>query len=418
MFENRETSARLVQIKGSMVNPLAQLGAPSLLVIDDDPVTGLLVVRAAREVGYQAVLVSNFNDFQEALNSNTAIVIVDVLLPDVDGVEIVRYLADQKASAGLVLTCGKDKRLLQSVEMLARAQKLWVVGTLNKPFSSNELTDLLRDVEPEILQRTMQFPVLPSTKELQRGLENGEFEVHYQPKVDLETLEPTSVEALVRWRHPRLGLLNPGRFIAMCEDADLITPLTEVVIHRALTQCGEWQASGLDLKVSINLSARSLNDLDLPDVFAKLVDEYGVSADKIVLEVTEGWLQESMVTALDILTRLRIKGFELSIDDFGTGYSSLQRLKNVPFSELKIDQSFVSGAHKNKEQQAIIRSSVDLAKQLGLRTVAEGIETQDDWDLMSTVECDEAQGFFISEPLPGEQIAPWFAHWNKSLGAA
>ncbi|MEM7282407.1 MAG: EAL domain-containing response regulator, partial [Pseudomonadota bacterium] len=401
-----------------MNNSLAQLGVPSLLVIDDDPTTGLLVVRAAREAGYQAILVSNFEDFKSALSNNTAIVIVDVLMPDVDGVEIVRYLADEKASAGLVLTCGKDKRLLQSVEMLARAQKLWVVGTLKKPFSSSDLTDLLRDVEPEILQRTMQFPVLPSAKELKQGLDDGQFEVHYQPKVDLESLVPTSVEALVRWRHPRLGLLNPGRFISMCEDSDLITPLTEIVIHQSLSQCAEWQRQNLDLKVSINLSTRSLDNLDIPDVFDQMVRRYGVAPENIVLEVTEGWLQEKMVTALDILTRLRIKGFELSIDDFGTGYSSLQRLRNVPFSELKIDQSFVSGAHKDKDQETIVRSSIDLAKQLGLRTVAEGVETQDDWDLMSSIGCDEAQGFFISEALPGDSIGPWFNHWNKSLGAA
>ena len=401
-----------------MANAHAQFGGPSLLVIDDDPATGLLIVRAAREVGYQAVLVSNFKDFQDALSNNTAMVIVDVLLPDVDGVQIVRYLAEQKASAGLVFTCNKDKRLLQSVETLARAQKLWVVGSLSKPFSSSELTDLLRDVEPEILQRTMQFPVLPSAKELKQAVDNNEFEVHYQPKVNLETLEPTSVEALVRWRHPRLGLLNPGRFIAMCEDSELINPMTEIVVHHALSQGAKWRKRNIDLKVSVNLSAKSLNDLTLPDSFAEVVSGYGIGIENIILEITESWLQEEMVTALDILTRLRIKGFELSIDDFGTGYSSLQRLKNVPFSELKIDQSFVSGAHKNEEQRTIVKSSIDLARDLGLRTVAEGIETQDDWDIMSKLGCQEGQGFFISEPLPADQLTAWFSHWNKSLGVA
>lgn len=394
------------------------LGAPSLLIVDDDPTSGLIIVRAAREAGYQAVLVSNFKDFEQALNNQTGIVILDVLLPDVDGVEIVRYLAEKKSNAGLVLTGDKDKRLLQSVETLAKAQKLWVVGSLAKPFSSNELIDLLKDVEPEIMQRTMQFPVLPSQEELHLAIRDKEFEVHYQPKVDLETLNATSVEALVRWRHPRLGLLNPGRFIAMCEDSDLITPMTEIVVHDALSQASTWHKNGIDLKVSINLSAKSLTDLNLPDVFAEVVSGYGVGTENIILEITESWLQTEMVTALDVLTRLRIKGFELAIDDFGTGYSSLERLKNIPFSELKIDKSFVSGAHKNSEQRTIVKSSIDLAKELGLKTVAEGIETQDDWDLMSKLGCQEGQGFFIAEPLPAPQLTAWFGHWNKSLGVA
>lgn len=394
------------------------LGAPSLLIVDDDPTSGLIIVRAAREAGYQAVLVSNFKDFEQALNSQTGIVILDVLLPDVDGVEIVRYLAEKKSNAGLVLTGDKDKRLLQSVETLAKAQKLWVVGALAKPFSSNELIDLLKDVEPEIMQRTMQFPVLPSQEELHLAIRDKEFEVHYQPKVDLETLNATSVEALVRWRHPRLGLLNPGRFIAMCEDSDLITPMTEIVVHDALSQASTWHKNGIELKVSINLSAKSLTDLNLPDVFAEVVSGYGVGTENIILEITESWLQTEMVTALDVLTRLRIKGFELAIDDFGTGYSSLERLKNIPFSELKIDKSFVSGAHKNSEQRTIVKSSIDLAKELGLKTVAEGIETQDDWDLMSKLGCQEGQGFFIAEPLPAPQLTAWFGHWNKSLGVA
>jgi EAL domain-containing protein (putative c-di-GMP-specific phosphodiesterase class I) len=252
--------------------------------------------------------------------------------------------------------------------------------------------------------------------ELLQCIEGGCIDVLYQPKIDVRTLEFIAVEALIRLNHPKRGQLAPAAFLAMAEESGMIGQLTRTVFLKSLGQAAEWMGNDLPLQIAVNVSPLLLTDLGLPETFAELADQHGIARDNVVLEITESWLNEEPVAALDILTRLRMKGFNLSIDDFGTGYSTMLQLNEIPYSEMKLDQSFIRNATRDREARAIVESSIELGHKLGLKVVAEGIEKQEDWDLISDMHCDEGQGYFIARPMPGDQIPSWLTHWNTCLG--
>ncbi len=390
--------------------------SPKLLVLDSSAEMAHQIARVARRSGYDAHVCQSFDDFMRRYDSDTAVVVIDLMLKEPDGVEIIRALSSRKSPAGLLLTSRFDPRVLGAAERLAKAQGLWVIGTLTKPFSDSVLETMLVDVEEKAVERTMRFKAFPTLEDLRAGIERDELRVYFQPKIDLHTLTVHSVEALVRWQHPGLGLLSPDRFIEMSEEGGMINAVTYAVMDKSFAQCSDWMTGGLDLKVSINVSSRSLTDLDLPDKIIELVKRHGLRPEQIVLEITESWLSRDQVAVLDILTRLRIKGFDLSIDDYGTGYSTMQQLKEIPFSELKLDRSFVTDASENPDARAIVESSIKLGHELKLRVVAEGVASQADWDLVCDLKCDEGQGFFIAKPMPGPQMPNWLDRWQATLG--
>ena len=184
----------------------------------------------------------------------------------------------------------------------------------------------------------------------------------------------------------------------------------------AFSQWAQWNRNGLTVKLAVNISARSLSEMDLPDRIEQIASRHRVPCNKVVLEITESWLGQDTITALDILTRLRMKGFELSVDDFGTGYATMLQLKQIPYSEIKLDQAFIRDAATDRESRSIVEAAIALGQKLGLCVVAEGIEKQADWDLIAELGCDEGQGFYIAHPMPGEAIPDWLAHWNETLG--
>jgi len=243
--------------------------------------------------------------------------------------------------------------------------------------------------------------------ELRAGIENGQLELHYQPKAELPGGEVRSVEALVRWRHPRMGLVSPADFIPLAEHTGLIRPLTLRVLEDALAQCAAWAAEGLDLPVAVNLSARNLADPDLPDLVAERLRAAGVAPDRLKLEITESSLMADRVGARAILDRLAEMGVALSIDDFGTGYSSLAYLSDLPVSELKIDRGFVARMGGGRRDAFIVRATIDLGRSLGLSVVAEGVETEEEWCELARLGCDLAQGFFLGRPMPAAQLSGW-----------
>ncbi len=396
----------------SEINPLT----PRLLVLDSRPEMAHQIARIAERVGYDALVCKDYSDFRRRYDSDISIVVIDLMLQNPDGVEIIRALSGRRSPAGLLLTSTFDPRVLGAAERLAKAQGLWVVGTLTKPFSDSVLESMLGDVEQDAVERTMRFKAFPTLQDLREGIERDELRVYYQPKIDLGSLAVYSVEALARWQHPGLGLLSPDRFIEMSEEGGLINAVTQAVMDKSFAQCADWLTGGLALKVSINVSTRSLNDLDLPDKILELANRHQIRPDQVVLEITESWLGKDQVAALDILTRLRIKGFDLSIDDYGTGYSTMQQLQEIPFSELKLDRRFVSGASSNPDAQAIVESSIRLGHDLKLRVVAEGVASQADWDLVCRLNCDEGQGFFIAKPMPGSEMPDWLDRWQAALG--
>ncbi|MCG8379752.1 MAG: EAL domain-containing protein [Proteobacteria bacterium] len=243
--------------------------------------------------------------------------------------------------------------------------------------------------------------------DLRRAIENDQLELYYQPKIDLLRNEITSVEALVRWNHPEHGRVSPGEFMPLAERGRLIKPLTRWVSATALRESADWHKRGLNIGMSINISARDLGDSELPDVFAALIAKYGVQPDWITLEITESSIMDDPKHALTILNKLGELNFRLSIDDFGTGYSSLAYLSKLPVQEIKIDQSFVLEMNKNKSDELIVKATIDLGHNLGLKVIAEGVENEEVWHRLKQMNCDVLQGYFFSPPLEKNEFFKW-----------
>ena len=384
-----------------------------LLIVDDDPDLGNLLGRVAEKAGYDVAITADYESFTEKYEDGLSVIVIDLVMPDLDGVDVIRFLSDRDCQAGIIVASGVDERVLRTAERLAQDRGLRVLGSLSKPFPMADLRLLLSDtVDAEApLKRVLSGPSFEA-EEMRAALEHGQFDVHYQPKVEVATRRTRGVEAVVRWEHPSHGMLCPDQFVRQAEEAGLVDELTVVVMTEAFKRARDWE--DLDLSVSVNLSALSLAAIDLPERIGRLAAAAGVPAERIVLEVTETWLDSDPVTALDVLTRLKLRGFELSIDDFGTGYATLQQLRRVPFGEMKLDQSFVMGATRDTEARAIVQSSIDLGHSLGLRVVAEGVETQASWDLVHQLGCDQAQGYLIAQPMPGDEVEPWLARWLEA----
>jgi len=342
------------------------------------------------------------------------LLICDLNMPGMDGIEFLRHLADRGFEGGVILSSGSDKRVIKTVESLVQAHKLRFLGTLQKPVEEAALLTALINftgLEPKANYGPIQEL---SPEEIRAGLDAGQMETFFQPKVTVADRRVVGAECLVRWRHPERGLIQPAAFISVAEEHGLIDDLTMAVFHKAMGHLKEWTRLGHDLKVSVNVSMDNLDRLDLPEVFADIVRQAGVETGRVILEMTESRLMSNIVTSLEIITRLRLKGFDLSIDDFGTGYSSMEKLKQLPFTELKVDRSFVCGASRDSVARAILESSVQMDHALGMSVVAEGAETQADWDLLVAVGCDEVQGYFVARPMPAEDFIAWKTRWEAA----
>jgi EAL domain-containing protein (putative c-di-GMP-specific phosphodiesterase class I) len=233
--------------------------------------------------------------------------------------------------------------------------------------------------------------------------------VHYQPKVALATGALVGVEALVRWQHPTRGLLSPDQFVPLAERTGAVADLTRWVVNAALAQHRAWRDEGVDLPIAVNLAAANIVDLNLPGAIAALLEQHGVSGDRLACEISEHTVMADPVRAADVLAGLRALGVRLSLDDFGTGHSSLSYLKRLPLDEVKIDRSFVSGMTEDENDAVIVRSTIDLARNLGLCVVAEGVESAEIMVELERLRCDIAQGFHLSRPLPARELGDWLA---------
>ncbi len=388
-----------------------------ILILDDEQFMLKLLARMLENQGFTSVVCCDTG--QDALvqvdNELTRpdLILLDLNMPGMDGIEFVRYLVERQFTGSLILVSGEDERMLRTAERLVQAHKISMLGYLQKPVKPEALLAMLTQWAPPLPVESSKVKKIYSGEEIQSAIQHGALINYYQPKVAVASGAVIGVETLVRWHHPVDGLILPDQFISVAEAHGLINDLTQSVLAQAFAQARRWQQAGLELRVAVNVSMDNLASLDFQDLVVRLATENDISPHNVVLEVTESQLMGDIRVSLEILTRLRLKRFHLSIDDFGTGHSSLSQLRDIPFDELKIDQGFVHHAWKNETLRAIYDTSLALAKQLNMESVAEGVEDRDDWDLLRHTGCDLAQGNFISKPLLAEEIPGWIEVWKQ-----
>jgi EAL domain-containing protein (putative c-di-GMP-specific phosphodiesterase class I) len=313
---------------------------------------------------------------------------------------------------------GVGKRVMETAEQLAQVQGLSIVGRLQKPFRLAELEEVLaRHAEPatsSIGQPGAQF--ITHNEQLRRAVERNEFVVHYQPLIDIATGRVAGVEALARWQHPERGLIFPDNFIGRMEELGLIDQLGWIVANLGMSEVGQFaDGDGRALMLSVNASVYSLHDLKFPDILLSIAEKHGISPANLTIEITETGLIKELARTLDILTRLRIKQVKLSIDDFGTGYAMMQQLKTIPATELKIDRSFVQEMSGNDRDRIMVQKTIEMGHELGMQVLGEGVETQEQLDILRLYGCDSVQGYFFSRPLPAAKMVSWLKTYRSGL---
>lgn len=393
----------------------------SILIVDDEPDMCEFITDVADDLGFQTKSTSNPLEFPVHYSKDLDCIVMDLCMPDMDGVELIRFLGDNRCTASIIVISGMDNGIISTAEKLARDQGLNILGGLSKPISITALEDLLKNVptnqHDKIPQRKQSNDNaesnFPSVEELSKAIEKKEIVPFFQPQTRADNNELQSVEALARWVHPEKGIIPPFQFIDFAEKEGLIDKLTLSMFEQVVEHLAEWKAIGLNIGCSINFSAQSLSNLDLPDILFSLASKHGISPTLLTVEMTESALLDKGHNYLDVFTRLRMKGFKLSIDDFGTGFSSMKQLQNIPFNEVKIDRSFVMDVLHNESSKTIVQSTTELAHRLSMSIVSEGIEDQETLDFLANLGSDLIQGYFISPPLPNAEFKAWATNREK-----
>lgn len=378
-----------------------------LLIIDPDRVAGKLLASLAGGLDIEARALTTAAEFMELhAGWQPTLICLSLNVSDLDGVELIRWLSDQGSEAKLIITGDVDGKVLNTAASLAAARNLEVAGTLRKPLVSEEAIALF--------EATRMKNAAVTLREIQQAFGRGEIVLQYQPKIRLDdpTLPLQGVEALVRWHHPVQGLLAPDKFLPAIAQHGMMPELTDRVIEVAFADLARWSHLSDSFTMAVNVPGDLLHDLDLPDKIEGKAKEAGVDPRRIVIEITESVELDNQPATLDVLTRMRLKGFALALDDFGTGYSSLVELYRMPFSEIKIDRSFVSQVERDPDARTIVKSIVGLGQNLGLRVVAEGVETSRILSFLTEIGCEQAQGYFITVPLNAAAFENFARRWS------
>lgn len=387
-----------------------------VLIVDDEP--GILAVMAETARSLR-LSVATFTDPVAALkampSAQPRVLILDLSMPEMDGIEFIRHIADERlASPKLILVSGYDLATLRAAEKLAAQRDLDTLGSLQKPLDLNQLIERLSLVRENVCAPAAVAPRVDVNEVLPNAIATKQIVPYYQPLIDLKTGLTDGFEALARWLHPDEGLILPAAFIPNCASNGLIGPLTEAICTDACQALGCWSDQHLRTRLSINVSAAVLNDLQLPEQLENIAQSAGVDPTLLTFEITETEVMENLADSLDILTRLKLRRFTLSIDDFGTGYSTMGQLHRFPFGELKIDGSFIAEAVDNAEARAIVETTLMLAQRLGMDTVAEGVETEAQFNLVKDLGCQRAQGFYFSHAMPADAVPSWLAEHEQA----
>jgi len=403
--------------------PLTLPESINIYIVDDDELQVELMTELLDVAGFTASGFTSGQTFIEQPISNFDIVLLDLNMPEIDGIEVMRNLYNRGCTPAFILISGFDERVLHSAKQFAEAKKIEVLGTYTKPIDTGRFIQEIAEIHArkklafdkrQYNQKGSKADAGLSLLELRVALNERQFVLFYQPQIDIKSGEVKGFEALVRLKHPIKGLIFPDEFISLAEANELMPTLTQEVFSLGVEDYKKFQQRGIQQKISINISAQDL-DLEMPERIATLLVDSNIPAEALMIELTESALRTSVSDSLDILNRLRMKGFSLSIDDFGTGHSSLVQLYQAPFTELKIDLQFVTRMLKDKEAYAIVKICILLAKELKLVTVAEGVETQEILDELATLGCDIAQGYHIAKPLPLDECCEWLEQHQQKL---
>jgi EAL domain-containing protein (putative c-di-GMP-specific phosphodiesterase class I)/ActR/RegA family two-component response regulator len=387
------------------------------LVAEADTVQRLALVDMLGELG--ASRVTDVPDghmavrcFDEAFTPALDVAIIDLALPGMDGLELLRNLAARRCAARLIVTGAQPASLLFSVETMALAYGIELLGTIAKPVSAAKLQVLLANYSPPARVSDADTGPRFTFAEIGSGLQARQFEPFFQPKIELATGQVKGLEAFARWRHPEHGILGPGAFMDALVQNNRVDFLDWSMIEKSVERCRQFHDQGIPISISINLAPETLAHPAFIQQITACVGRHRVLPDYITFEVPESSVLTSDPTFIERLVRLRISGYGLAIDDYGTGRSNLQLLARIPFSELKIDRSFVDGASKKRALGTVLSSCLGLARSLDRMSVAVGVETRQDWDFLQNLGCTYAQGYHIANPMEAEAFPDWLHDWR------
>lgn len=387
-------------------------------IIDDDEIMLMQLENVLKQAGFNHIrkVVSNIG-----LSEKLPFIIehdclfLDINMPQMDGVEVLRALAQLNYEGHIVLFSGENDDLLRSAVRIAETKELNVLGSIPKPASLALVKKIFSAPHQHSEIKSVTKQHIYSKSELIEALEKMEFIPYFQPKVSVKTKEVKSFEVLARWKKDQEKILAPNIFIPLLENYNLMHQFTISLFEQTVKNLSKIVFNGKIYPISFNISASSLEDLNLPDILANIMKKYQLSNNLVTIEITESTVVDKLSISLDVLTRMRIKGFGLSIDDFGTGYSSMELLHKIPFTELKIDQQFVHNASEDESARAILEFCSSLGKNLDLQIVAEGVENDDDWDSATDAGCDEIQGYFVAKPMPLDKVTLWQKTYNDQI---
>jgi len=380
-----------------------------LLVIDDEGDLAAFIAETATDMGFDAHAFSDPVKFRQMVDSfQPTVLVLDLQMPQVDGIELLRWLAEVGCDAHILIASGMDTRVVTTAEQLGLSLGLKMAGTMTKPMALDNLEIRLGKLKASERKITAEA--------LGAAIEAGHLVVHYQPKAVSKGPGRWIVEgaeALVRWKHEEYGLLYPDSFLSLAEESGLIANLTDFVFRAAMEQARVWFANGLYMELAVNVSAQFLTDLEFPDRLLTLVKENNLDPSMLTLELTETTSIADPEVTMDILARLRVRNVKLCIDDFGTGFSSLTHLYQMPFNELKIDNSFIRDMQTNEDAKAMVEALIYLAHKLKISVCAEGVENEHALQMLEAMHCDAAQGYLIGDGVNAKQLEQLVENWNS-----
>ena len=393
------------------MEPQRQMASRSrrrVFVIDDDTDFCKLMSRLVESLGYEVIATDKIKTVDFAQLTASDVLFLDLMMPGTDGIQVLESLARSRVQCSIVPMSGTHQEVLATAEAIARRSGLRVMGVLNKPFRANEVRRLLAHDAKE----SESCPAKPvasniNIEDLLAGLDRKEFDAFLQPVIELSSNQVVGYEALARWRSEKFSLVSPDRFIALAARNGVLPRLTRQIISRVLAYAVKLRERGLVWHMSVNIGAEDLVDTGLPESLAEMLAIHDLPPGSLTLELTESSAALNEVAMFGILARMRLKGIALAIDDYGIAYSGLDRLSSIPFTWLKIDKQFISSMMTNRNARMIVESSVAMAKRLNMRTVAEGIETEDQRDLLKKIGCEFGQGHLLAAPMEFAALVGW-----------